>query len=75
MIGAAITALKPYYDDRDYHTGKESEFKMSLYDAMQRADIVDSLGVPYCPWPQAKCEVPLGPRFITPQWDRTVSKK
>jgi hypothetical protein len=73
-IGAAISALKPHYDDRDYHTGRASSFAFKRYDNHSRAEVVDSIGVQYCPWPKAECTIPFGPEFKTPQWERTVKE-
>lgn len=53
----------------DYWTGKRTSFEVKRYDAHHRDDVV-SVGVPFCPWPRNECEVPLGPKFNTPQYER-----
>lgn len=56
-IGQAISAMKIGDPDvPDYHTGRDSRFHMARYDSHDK-DLH---------------EIPLGPQFKTPQWQRTV---
>ncbi len=65
QIGAALSSFKPPTTDLDYHTGKESEFDMQRGDAQNR---------PLENFERGKTEIPFGPEFKTPQWERTVKK-
>lgn len=69
-LGQLISAMKPGDPNApDYHTGRQSSFETKRYDALNR-DSEDPLNRTK----EDKPEVPLGPRFNTPQWERTVKK-
>jgi hypothetical protein len=57
-------------DVPDYHSGQESKFAMKRYDARQRIEMDEA--ETFCYWPRRRVEVPLGPRFASPQWARTI---
>jgi hypothetical protein len=57
-------------DIPDYWTGRESSFEMKRCDAQNR-DATDLLNKDS----RDRTEVPLGPRFNTPQWERTIRDK
>lgn len=67
-IGEAISKIGDP-DVRDYRTGGRSEFELKRFDALNR-DADDPLNLDGRDHP----EVPLGPRFNTPQWERSIRK-
>lgn len=67
-IGAAIGKIgNPNIGD--YHTGRASSFSMKRFDQKNR-DSEDPLNKAQ----DDRTEVPFGPRFNTPQWERTLRK-
>ncbi len=64
-IGKAISA-SPSWHDRVDDSDKDQAFELKRYDTQNR-DPEDPLNTDK----RARTEVPLGPRFKTPQWERT----
>lgn len=67
-IGAAINLSKTGDPNvPDYHTGRPSKFEFKRYDSFNRdtEDLLNRDG-------EGRTEVPLGPQFRTPQWERTI---
>lgn len=56
----------------DYHTGRASKFALKRYDARQRQEEDESGKL--CFWPRRRVEIPFGPNFKTPQFQRTLDK-
>ncbi len=67
-IGQAIAA-SPGWHDRVNDSDKDQAFQLKRYDTQNR-DPEDPLNTDKRP----RTQVPLGPRFKTPQYERTILK-
>ena len=68
-IGAEISKLAGDPNVPDYYTGRESHFNIARGDSGSR-DPQDPLNTDQ----RSRNEIPFGPRFKTPQYERTVPK-